>query len=388
MSYPAPSMPWWIVARREIMAKLTQKGFWISTLAVIVLLIAGFIITILLGGSQDETTVAVTDDTGTKVVAIAADSDGQDIRAILMAEADLETAVDNGDVDAGLVQTDAGWDLVVESIDISSSVGGLQEAVSTYMTETNARALGVDPAALQEGASVELRLTGERLTQDALLVTITGLVFAVLFFMSALTYGMQIAQSVVEEKESRIVEILTAAVPTRHLLIGKVLGNTIMAMGQLLLFLIVGVIGISVTEFGQFLPLLVPNIGWFIVFFLVGFAALSCLWAAAGAMATRVQDIQNTTMPLTLLIGSVYVAGFVASGTAAQVLSYVPIASSVIMPQRLLSGDSTWVDALIALVLCLVFMGVAIWVGAKIYRRGILKTSGILGIKEAFSRAS
>ena len=386
MSYPAPSMPWWIVARREIMAKLTQKGFWISTAVVVLLLTVGFVFTVFFASSQDRMTVGVTDDAGSQVVAIAADASGRDVRASTVEAANIEALVEDGDIDAGLIQTDGGWEILVDSIE--TSVGDLQQAVTTYMTSTNAKGLGVDPAALQEGADVEIRLTGEQLEQDAAIALVTGLVFSVLFFMSAFTYGLQIAQSVVEEKESRIVEILTAAVPTRDLLIGKVLGNTIMAMGQLLIFLIVGVIGISVTEFGQFLPLLAPNIAWFVVFFLVGFAALSCLWAATGAMATRVQDVSNTTMPLTFILFGVYFAGFFARGVAAQVLSYVPIASSVIMPQRLLAGDSTWIDAVIAMVLCLAFMGVAIWVGEKIYRRGLLKTSGILSLKEAFSKTS
>ncbi len=386
MSYPAPSMPWWIVARREITAKLSQKSFWISTIVVVILLVAAFVFTFLFASSQDRMTVAVTDDDGAQVVALASQSSGRDIQAQTMDHADIEAAVDDGTVDAGLVQTDDGWELLVDSIE--TSVGDVQQAVSTHMTNQNARALGIDPAALQAGAKVEVKLTGEQLEQDAAIALITGLIFSVLFFMSALTYGLQIAQSVVEEKESRIVEILTAAVPTRHLLIGKVLGNTIMAMGQLLIFLTVGVVGISLTEFGSFLPLLVPNIGWFVVFFLVGFAALSCLWAATGAMATRVQDINNTTMPLTFLLMAVYFAGFLARGTAAQILSYVPIASSVIMPQRLLAGESTWIDAIIALALCLLFMGIAIWVGEKIYRRGILKTSGILKLNEVFSKAS
>ena len=386
MSYPAPTMPWWIVARREIMAKLTEKGFWISTIVVVVLLVAGFFFTFMFANSQDKMTVGVTDDAGAQVVAIAAQASGRDIQASTMPGDQIEAAVEDGDIAAGLVQTNEGWDLFVDSIE--TNVGDVQQAVSTYMINQNASELGIDPAALQEGTDVALRLTGEQVEQDAAIALITGLVFSVLFFMSALTYGLQIAQSVVEEKESRIVEILTAAVPTRHLLIGKVLGNTIMAMGQLVIFLTVGVVGISLTEFGEFLPLLAPNIGWFVVFFLVGFAALSCLWAATGAMATRVQDLNNTTMPLMFILMAVYFAGFLARGTAAQVLSYVPIASSVIMPQRLLAGESTWLDAIIALVLCLIFMAAAIWVGEKIYRRGILKTSGILKLREAFSRAS
>lgn len=386
MSYPAPSMPWWIVARREIMAKLSQKGFWISTGVVILLLAVGFVASFFFAQSQDEMTIGVTDDAGSQVVAIASEASGRDIQSSTMEAGDIGDAVEDGEIDAGLVQTKQGWDILVDSIE--TNVGDVQQAVSTYMIRTNAESLGIDPGALQDGAEVEIRLTGEQLEQDAAIALITGLIFSVLFFMSALTYGLQIAQSVVEEKESRIVEILSAAVPTRHLLLGKVLGNTTMAMGQLVIFLIVGVIGISVTDFGEFLPLLAPNIGWFIIFFLVGFAALSCLWAAAGAMATRVQDINNTTMPLMMVLMGVYFAGFFARGTLAEVLSYVPIASSVLMPQRLLAGESTWLDAVIALVLCIAFMGVAIWVGEKIYRRGLLKTSGILSLREAFSRAS
>lgn len=386
MSYPAPAMPWWIVARREIMAKLTQKGFWISTIVVVVLLVAGFFFTFMFANSQDKMTVGVTDDAGAQVVAIAEQASGRDIQSSTMPEDNIEAAVEDGDIAVGLVQTADGWDILVDSVE--TSVGDVQQAVSTYMTRQNARELGINPDALQVGSEVTLRLTGEQVEQDAAIALITGLIFSVLFFMSALTYGLQIAQSVVEEKESRIVEILTAAVPTRDLLIGKVLGNTIMALGQLVIFLTVGVIGISLTEFGEFLPLLAPNIGWFVVFFLVGFAALSCLWAATGSMATRVQDLNNTTMPLMFILMAVYFAGFLARGTTAQILSYVPIASSVIMPQRLLAGQSTWIDAVIALALCVAFMGVAVWVGAKIYRRGILKTSGILKLREAFSRAS
>ncbi|MGV8844978.1 ABC transporter permease [Tessaracoccus sp.] len=386
MSYPAATMPWWIVARREIMAKLTQKAFWISTIVVVLLLSASFLFTYLFASSQDAMTVGVVDEEGAQVVAIAAQSSGRDIQSMIVASDAMEAAVEDGDVEAGLLQTGDGWEVLVDSIE--TSVGDIQQAVSSYMIGKNAGDLGVDPVDLLTGAHVELRLTGEQVEQDAAIALTTGLAFSVLFFMSALTYGLQIAQSVVEEKESRIVEILTAAVPTRHLLIGKVLGNTIMAMGQLLIFLTVGVIGISLTEYREALTLVAPNIGWFVVFFLVGFAALSCLWAATGAMATRVQDLNNTTMPLMFVLMAVYFAGLLARGTVAQVLSYVPIASSVIMPQRLLAGESTWIDAVIALALCVVFMGVAVWVGAKIYRRGILKTSGILKLSEAFSRAS
>lgn len=212
--------------------------------------------------------------------------------------------------------------------------------------------------------------------------------FAILFMMSAITYGMQIANSVVTEKESRIVEILAAAIPTRQLLIGKIVGNTILALAQVILIATAALVGLSMTEWSQFVGMIAPVAGWFALFFLVGFASLACLWAAAGAMATRHQDLSQTTTPLMMIIMLVYMSGFFAQGKAAEILSYVPIASTVSMPGRLLSGESTWVDALIALLLSVAFMAVAVWLGSKIYRRGLLQTGSVMSWKDALRKAA
>lgn len=104
-------------------------------------------------------------------------------------------------------------------------------------------------------------------------------------------------------------------------------------------------------------------------------------------MATRTQDLSQTTTPLTMVIMAVYFAGFFAKGSAGTILSYVPIASSVVMPGRLLSGDATWLDAVGALLVAVVFMALAIWIGERIYRRGLLQTTTVLKLKDAFTRA-
>lgn len=384
MSYASPKHAWWVVARREVMVKLTDKAFWISTAVVIALMAAAFGFSFIFASESSSMTVGVNDDDGLQVVALAEQASSQDINVIRMQASEFDDAVEEGTIDAGLVHGDDGWEMVVDSIE--TSTGDLQQAIVTFMTQRNAEALGVDVSALQEGAEVQIRLAGEQLAEDAVVALVAGMVFAVLFLMSALTYGLQIAQSVVEEKESRIVEILSSAIPARQLLVGKALGNTIMAMGQLLIYVVIAMVGLSFTEFSAFLPMLAPAVGWFILFFLVGFAALSTLWAATGAMATRVQDVGNTTTPLMMILMLAYFAGFFARGDAAQVLSYIPIVSTTTMPQRLLMGEAGWLDAIIALALCVLFMAAAIKVGEIIYRRGLLKTSGILKLREAFAR--
>ena len=105
-------------------------------------------------------------------------------------------------------------------------------------------------------------------------------------------------------------------------------------------------------------------------------------------MATRHQDLSQTTTPLMMIIMLVYMSGFFAQGKAAEILSYVPIASTVSMPGRLLSGESTWVDALIALLLSVAFMAVAVWLGSKIYRRGLLQTGSVMSWKDALRKAA
>ena len=91
--------------------------------------------------------------------------------------------------------------------------------------------------------------------------------FSVKFYLVAMLFGMQIAQSVVAEKESRVVEILAAAIPLRHLLAGKVLGNTALAMIQLLIYLAVGLVGLSFTPYKSYVPALTGPTAWFIGFF-------------------------------------------------------------------------------------------------------------------------
>ena len=133
---------------------------------------------------------------------------------------------------------------------------------------------------------------------DGMVGYFAGLGFAVLFMMSSMIYGMQIASSVIEEKQSRIVEILVAVIPVRQLLAGKVIGNTVIAFGQMVLLLGVTLIGVSFTPVTGALPNLSSGVGWFLAFFLAGFLALACIWAA-GALGTRSEDLNQTSQPLT-----------------------------------------------------------------------------------------
>lgn len=375
---------WLIVAKREIMAQLESKAFWVGTLSTMLLVGLSFLIASVLGGSGSTTTIAVSSDYAAAVVAIA-NEQGQNLEALRVDESALAAAVRAGDASAALQFSPAsGWEV---SVDDPMRAPDLAQAVSAFQLEKNAVALGVDPAGLLADTTVKLvPLDGD--SPEGMAIYFATFAFSILFMLAAMTYGMQIATSVVTEKESRIVEILAAAVPLRSLLVGKVVGNTIMALVQVVLIVATTLVGLSFSPYAELIALVAPVVGWFILFFLVGFASLACLWAAAGAMATRVQDLTQTTTPLTMIVMAVYMAGIFASGTVAKVLSFLPIASTVMMPGRLLSGEAGWLEALLALLASLAFMAVAIWAGVSIYRRGLLQTGSVLSVKDLFRRAA
>src|SRR5699024_53118 len=114
----------------------------------------------------------------------------------------------------------------------------------------------------------------------------------------AMTFGQTIAQSVVEEKQSRIVEIMLATVPARAILAGKVIGNSVLAFGQIVLIAGVVLLGGALTGSQLLLDGLGMPIVWFVVLFTVGFIMLAALYAAAAALVSRAEDLGSATSPL------------------------------------------------------------------------------------------
>ena len=379
---------WALVARREIMVKLTNKGFIIGT--VITLALIGAWLGWTAYSSERPSTYAV--------VTIAADSHmGEAVAAAAPVieestsittssapdDAAARAAVADGDADGYLHRADGGWVLTTES-DEGDLLSVVQQAVRAAVIDQQAHDLGTTAAELEAGSVVTPQfLIGD--AEQAGLAQGIGFIMSLLFFMAALMYGMQIANSVVEEKQSRIVEIIATSIPVRHLLAGKVIGNTVMAILQIVLYVGVGLIGLSFTPYSSFLPALGAPVAWFLVFFAAGFIALACLWAVAGSLASRVEDLQSTSAPLTYLVMGVYFAGFLLTGTPKVVASFVPPISAVLMPMRILEGDVPLWQPILALALMLVAAGVTIIVGERLYRRSLLQSGGRVSLKQAWA---
>ncbi len=111
--------------------------------------------------------------------------------------------------------------------------------------------------------------------------------------------------------------------------------------------------------------------------------ALACIWAAAGALGTRSEDLQHTSQPLMWVLMIAYFAGFMATGTVRVVLSFVPIVSSILMPVRIVDGTAAWWEPVIALAINLAFAVAMVIIGERIYRRALLRTQGRLSFRQA-----
>lgn len=381
---------WLTVALREVTVKVTDKAFIIGTLSTLAMVVLAMVASFYFTSRPTTTTVAVTSPQAAAVaeaVGQLTQAEKAEDKVVVQQVPDAAAATElvaNGDAGVFLDHREAGWVTVWKS-EVGSN---FERRLGMALTSQTIAELAVKAGTTPEAATAQMSWSTELLegdTSQGMLAYFAGIGFALLFMMSSMIYGMQIATSVIEEKQSRIVEILVSVIPVRQLLAGKVAGNTLIAFAQMVLLLGVGLIGLSISPFNRFLPNFSNAIGWFLLFFLAGFLALACIWAAAGALGTRSEDLNQTSSPLMWVIMLTYMAGFTASGVVKVILSFVPIVSSVLMPVRLVEGTTSWWEPPLALLINLAFAVAMVLVGERIYRRSLMRTGGRLSWRQALT---
>ncbi|KAA0025070.1 ABC transporter permease [Antrihabitans cavernicola] len=368
--------------------KLHDRNFLVSTVVTLVIIVASILFSGWISGRATTIDVAVTgQDAATVLQTGQKIADSQDANVKLNTHdspdlAGLEQQVRDGKVDVGLIPVDGGWRLIGKSNENTDATKYITAAAQQISVERNAKAAGTSVQQLQSGSSVTYDLLDPD-GADAGTAKVVGFVFAFLFYLSSIVFGMVIAQSVVEEKQNRIVEILASAIPLRQLLVGKVLGSTAMALGQLVLFVAAGLIGMAATGRGSQIGQVAGAAGWFVVFFVVGFLALAALWAVAGSLSTRSEDLQSTATPLSVMIMAVLFIGIFVSGVGQVVASYVPLVSIVAMPSRVVAGTASWWEPLLSLAIMAATAYGVVVIAEKIYRRSLMQTQGRLSFRQA-----
>ncbi|MFH1474794.1 MAG: ABC transporter permease [Chloroflexota bacterium] len=234
---------------------------------------------------------------------------------------------------------------------------------------------------------------GEPTTDAETVATaIVGQVLIIFLLMAVILYGQWVAMSVAEEKSSRVMEIVISAATPFQLLGGKVVGVGGLGLVQLLSAAIPAIVAFalqgpiaeallgappSALELPQVLTLGV--IGAFVVFFVLGYLLYSVLYAAAGSLVSRMEDVNNVVAPMSMIgvvgyLVAIYISMGLLPADAAWViaLSYVPFVSPYLMLSRVIAGQAGLPEVALAAAILVVSIVVMLWLAARVYAAGVL----------------
>ncbi|RPH01678.1 MAG: ABC transporter permease [Candidatus Pelagibacter sp. TMED153] len=412
-----------IITTREYLNKIANKSFIMMTLLLPIIL-AGltFLLSFLSSVNNDSSkTISVVDNTG--YIYQNLDS-SDDIIYDLITDSSLDDAkeISRNNSDYGLLYIsnfDTPQEIAESIVFISedspslSIINRVESQLETILTNENFRLIGIDVNEVNSSTIyIDLfqeSFDGEETTRiDGLVKLIFGFFLGFLLYFFIFAYGSMIMMSVMEEKTNRIIEIIISSVKPFHLMTGKIIGVSLAALTQVLIwgtmffvfsYIFSFVFGISTsyntgdlilsaegnTELSSFtlemisafmnLPLTNIFIA-FIMYFLGGYFLYASIFAAIGAAIDNQADAQQFMIPITLLVIIALYVGILTvpedpNGIVAQIFSYFPFTSPIVMLMRIPNGVPIYeqVISLTILFSSVVFM---IWIAAKVYRIGIL----------------
>jgi ABC-2 type transport system permease protein len=348
-----------LVARRELTERIRERSFLISTGITLAVVVIVLILPALLGfGGPNEFTVSAGSAQDRAIVERA---------ARIAPEFDAKIKLGDGDV------TLAGGAIRSEDEPDDTLVGILQLAAQPQ-TAPPLRVVTTEPVDADQDAKAGLAF------------------FAILILYGQLiTYGFWVATGVVEEKSSRVIEILLATIRPKDLLAGKVLGLGLLGLGQLLIISLFGLVVAAATGALDVDGDLIAAIALSLVWFVLGYAFYASAYAVAGAMVPRQEEIQSSTTPLTMLILISLFIGFGVQdnpdGTLAHVTAFIPPIAPVTMPARIILGAAPAWEIAASVALMVLSTAALIPFAGRIYSAVVLRTGSAVKLREALRLA-
>lgn len=386
----------WLVTSREFTERLRSRAFLISNGAILALIILGLTLPMLLGGDDAIRVGTVGEDAaevGRFALAQQAAFDAE-VELVDLADRDAaEQALEDGSVDVALLDTTTALADGTLGARLESLLANASNAIGVDRALTDA---GLDP---QERASLFAieRLSVEQLDErdgidlfDPSVIIVYGAVFMLYGLLAV--YGQWVAQGIVEEKQSRVVEVLLSSVRPTELLTGKVLGLGGLGLAQILLLTGVASGGLLLTDVVE-----VPAAAWtalalVIPWYIVGFLLYATLFAMAGSVVSRVEDLQSAVIPVIIvLVFALFGAQFALNdptGTIATAAGLIPLTAPIVQPILFALGVASWWQTLLALTLAIGAIAVMLPISARIYRGGVLRTRGRVAFRDAWGSRS
>jgi ABC-2 type transport system permease protein len=405
----------WVVIRREFLTRVRTKWFVVATVLGPVLMATMILLPMLMATSGGgKRSITVLDATGTRF--------GERVTQILnepavpvtatrleVAVADLEVVAESLARVVGETELDGFLVVTLETIrdgmgeyrgaNATSQIDMevLQRVLRESVLAERLRLVGVDPmlVAQAQARSGGLRTVtirdGEATEQSGGATFALAYVMWFLLYIAILLYGVQVLGAVVEEKTTRIVEILVSSLKPFELLAGKVIGVGAVGLFQLMIWAVAArllltqrerlfeLAGVEPSVASAFtMPeVSVSTIAVFLVYFVLGFFLYAAVFAAVAAMSNSEAEARQAQVPVTMLYAIPAVVSLMAmmtepDGALFIVLTMIPFSSPIAMPGRWVVSDVPITDLLASVALLILALGAVTWVAGRIFRIGIL----------------
>jgi ABC-2 type transport system permease protein len=378
-----------LVAGREVSTRIRDKTFLVSSGVILLLVLGAMVFQVLIASGADKITIGVVGDRAAlqPVLQDQGTAVGADVTVEGVAdESAARTALRNGDVDGVLVDgTGTAPRLLVQRTADSLLTATVQGAVGQLALGRQLAQAGIDRIDVPQVGLTTLDPGADK-TGEQTGVAIVGII---VLYSLLILMGQFVAQGVVEEKSTRVVELLLSTMRPWQLLAGKIIGLGLLGLAQIVAISAVGVAGALafgvVSLPGQLIGTVLSVVAWFIL----GYAFYAAVFAAAASLVSRQEDLAGVITPISiLLVFGFFIAiqsGGNPTGTLATVTSYIPGLSPLVMPVRLAAGGAAWWEGLLAVGVMLVAIALVVRLGGRIYAGALLRTSGRTKLREALT---
>lgn len=434
-----------LIIRREYLTRVRKKSFIVMTILGPVLMAAMFIVPVWLAlNEEDEANILVIDDsflfnermTDTDKIHFFFPTEGLDsAKAQVLASDDFDAVLY---IHEKIMSTPTGIQLIYDKQPGINVIRYIENTIENDIEKFKLAKSGIDQATI-EAAKTNVKLVttkldevGEESKSNTELSMIVGMFSGILIYMFIFLYGVQVMRGVIEEKTSRIIEVIISSVKPFQLMMGKIIGIALVGLTQFLLWIVFSTTLISggkalvtdyfaeqksatsIEEAMSGSKALTPQseevaeqqlneaavnqlfdsinlidfpiiLGSFLFYFLGGYLIYSALFAAVGSAVDNEADTQQFMLPITLpIIFSFVMAQVVINNPESPMsfwLSMIPFTSPIIMMVRIPFGVPYWELALSMTLLVLGFIGTT-WIAGRIYRTGILMYGKKISYKE------
>jgi ABC-2 type transport system permease protein len=387
----------WVIATREFMTRIRTRVFAITT-ALTVIAIGGYILL-----------QAYVFNTSTSSLEVGFVGAAQSISAPVRAEAAGfgetinvhpytsaaagKADVQSGTLDALVSGSGAGTTMMVQSkvnLTLETVLNDVArgQVLDQYLTKHSLPPSDVDGQLAFSVSVNELSpVNAARVEQ-----IVIGLLVAGVLYVTMVIYGQLVAAGVIEEKSNRIVEILLATVRPWQLMLGKITGIGLVALVQVVLIAGVALVLASATKLVSIPTLGIDVVISGVVWFVLGYLMYALLYAAAGSMVSRQEDVASVALPVTLVLVAAWIIALTVAAPdpgspATSVFSFIPLFSPVIMPVRIAAGVAPFWQVAISVVLVIATIYILVAIAGRIYRNSVLRVGGRVKLSDALGLA-